>query len=108
MTFLKSTAYVLAANFLVLALGFFLRPVTARFLGPSEYGLFALVLSTATVIPALTLFSLNSGVLYFTAKKPQRVKQPLSTSPAFTIAAAANPFPSPPIFFFFSPPPLFF
>ena len=89
MTFLKSTAYVLAANFLVLALGFFLRPVTARFLGPSEYGLFALVLSTATVIPALTLFSLNSGVLYFTAKKPQRVKQLVSTSLAFTIAAAA-------------------
>ncbi|MEM4255184.1 MAG: oligosaccharide flippase family protein [Candidatus Norongarragalinales archaeon] len=85
MGFLKSTLYVLAAQALVLAASFFLRPLTARFLGPAEYGLFALVLSTANVILSFTLFSLNSGVLYFTAKNPGKTKQIVSGASGFLL-----------------------
>ena len=85
MTFLKNTLYVLAANFLILALSFFLRPFTARFLGPAEYGLFAHILSTAPVIQAFNLFSINSGVLYYSAKKPASLKKIVSSSLAFVV-----------------------
>ncbi|HIH20699.1 TPA: oligosaccharide flippase family protein [Candidatus Micrarchaeota archaeon] len=88
MTFLKNTLYILASNFLVIGMSFFLRPLTARFLGPAEYGLFALILSTSTIIPALTLFSLNSGVFYYTAKENRKDKKFVSTALAFVFIAS--------------------
>jgi len=65
---------VLAASFAGLIISFFLRPLVARFTGPGEYGLFALILNTAAVIPAMTVLSINTGVLFFTAKKREDKK----------------------------------
>ena len=80
MNVFKSALYVLAANALVLLASFLFRPLTARFLGPTEYGLFALILSTAAVIPAFTLFSFNSAVLYFASKNPSQAKKAVTNS----------------------------
>lgn len=59
---------MIIANVVSLGFAFFSRPLIARFLGPSEYGVFALVLGTAAVVPAFTLLSLNGGVLYFVSR----------------------------------------
>lgn len=88
MNFFKSASYVLTANALVLLLSFIIRPFIARFLGPSEYGVFALVLSTAAVIPAFTLFSMNSGVLYHVSKTPNKTKEIVGTVLTFVIAVS--------------------
>ncbi len=101
--FVKHTALVLAANFAGLVVSFFLRPLVARFTGPSEYGVFALILSTAAVIPALTLLSINAGVLFFTAKKhgnKKFVENIFSTSIYFTAILSVIFFV--PLYFFFT------
>ncbi len=101
--FVKHTALVLAANFVGLIVSFFLRPLIARFTSPSEYGLFALILSTAAVIPALTLLSINTGVLFFTAKKhgdKKFVENVFSTSIYFTAILSVILFV--PLYFFFT------
>jgi O-antigen/teichoic acid export membrane protein len=64
----KGTAWVLAANFVVLVLGFLVRPFIARLLGPAEYGVFALILSTGAMLVAFLSLSLNSAVVYFVAR----------------------------------------
>ncbi len=88
MNFFKSALYVLAANAVVLLLSLLLRPLVARVLGPSEYGIFALVLSTATVLQAFILFSLNSGVLYYTARNPEKKREIVSSVLAFTVLSS--------------------
>lgn len=85
--FVKNTSLVLAANILVLAFSFFLRPLVARFTGPTEYGFFALILNTAAVVSVIILLSINSGVLFFTAKKHDDknfVAKTITTSVLFT------------------------
>lgn len=67
-SFIKNTFYILIANVLILPISFFIRPLVARFVGPEQYGIFALILNTATIFSAITLLSLNSGVLYVVAK----------------------------------------
>ena len=68
--YLKNTSYVLIANLIVLVIGFFAKTIIARLLGPSEYGIYALILSTGSTLPVFLLFSLNLGVLYYAAKNP--------------------------------------
>lgn len=89
MNFYKSAFYVLGANALVFGLSLLLRSLTARVLGPLEYGLFALVLGTATVLSAFTRFSFDSGVLYFTAKNPGKRKEIVSSVIAFIFVISA-------------------
>lgn len=73
-TFVKNTALILVANVLVLGISFFLRPLIARFIGPEQYGIFALILTTSVVVTAFTSFSMNSAVLYFVSKNHGREK----------------------------------
>ncbi len=100
--FVKHTTLVLAANLAGLIISFFLRPLVARLAGPSEYGVFALILSTAAVLPAITLVSLNYGVLFFIAKKHKDKKfagRVFTTSVLFTLFLSAALFI--PLYFFF-------
>lgn len=88
-TYVKHTFYVLVANVIVLLIGFFSRPLIARFIGPDQYGIFALVFSTSTIISAVILLSLNSGVLYYAAKWNEDLKKVaglLSSSIFFLLA----------------------
>ena len=89
--YFKNTGGILLANLAVLAIGFFSRPFVARFLGPSEYGIYALILSTAALLPVLLLFSMNIGVLFYSAKNPAReaVKKIISSSTAFVVITAS-------------------
>jgi len=89
--YFKNTGYVLAANFAVLVIGFLSRPIVARLLGPSEYGAYAIILSTAALLPVFLLFSMNVGVLFYSAKNPVReaLKEIISSSTAFVIVTAS-------------------
>ncbi|MBI4361418.1 oligosaccharide flippase family protein [Candidatus Micrarchaeota archaeon] len=91
-TFVKNTALILAANVLVLAISFFLRPLIARFIGPDQYGVFALILTTSMVVTAFTAFSMNSAVLYFVSKhhgQRQKVGQTMGSACWFVTALFA-------------------
>ncbi len=90
-SFIKNTMIILAFNGLTLITSFLLRPLIARFIGPEQYGIFALILSTAAVIPALTLLSLNSAILYFVSKHHADKKiigQIIFTSVSFVTASS--------------------
>ncbi|HLD63155.1 MAG TPA: flippase [Candidatus Norongarragalinales archaeon] len=89
MSFFKNALYLLSASVLTALLSFMLKPLVARFLGPNEYGLFALILGTATVIQAFTLLSMNSGVLYWTSKAPGRKKTIVGTVLSMSLAVSA-------------------
>ncbi len=89
--YIRNTGYVLLANFAVLAVGFFSRPLIARLLRPEEYGIYAIILSTAAFLPVFILFSLNIGVLYYAAKNPlgKFIRELVSSSTAFVLIASA-------------------
>lgn len=72
LAYLRNTGYVLAANLAVLGFGFISRTLVARLLGPEQYGKYALILTTASLMPVFLLFSLNIAVVYFAARSPSK------------------------------------
>ncbi len=88
-TYVRNTLLLLAANALVLAVGFVARPLIARLLGPEEYAAFALVLSTAAALSIYLNFSLNLGLVYRVAKKPKKAGEYNSTVIAFLVLMSA-------------------
>ncbi|MBI5226934.1 flippase [Candidatus Micrarchaeota archaeon] len=81
--YVSGTFPLLLVNIAVLVIGFFSRPILAKLLGPEQYGLFALIFSTSAVLCTVLLFSLNSGVLYFSAKwadEPEKIARLASTA----------------------------
>ncbi|MFH1056571.1 MAG: oligosaccharide flippase family protein [Candidatus Micrarchaeota archaeon] len=90
-TFVKDTFLVLASNAIVLLTGFFLKPLVGRLLGPTEYGVFALILSAGAILPYILLFSLNAGILFYVAKfqrNPAFVGSVVTTSVLFVLATS--------------------
>lgn len=68
-TFAQDAAMILAAQAIAMVFGFLVRPLVARWLGPTEYGVFALILGTSAIIPAFILLTLNGGLMYYAARE---------------------------------------
>ncbi len=92
-SYIKNLSFVLAAQFVIMAFGLLSKPIVARLLGPSEYGLFALVLATASIVPAIAVFSLNQAVLYFTAKNERKSRSILYSALGLVFALSLLFFP---------------
>lgn len=83
--FLKGASWLFIANLVVLAAGFLARPLIARLLGPTEYAVFALVLSTGAALSGYLFLTLNAGITYRVAREPKRAGEFVSTALLFLI-----------------------
>lgn len=84
--FLKGASWLFVANLFVLAVSFLARPLIARWLGPTEYSMFALVLSTGAALSGYLFLTLNAGITYHVARKPKRAGEFVSTALLFLTA----------------------
>ncbi len=87
-TYLRNTSILLLSQAGIMIMAFLLKPVLARVLGPAEYGVFALVLSTAAILPLFTEFAAAGAVHYLAARyahNPKIVADILTTTLTTTV-----------------------
>lgn len=80
MNFVKNVSVTLVVKFLILGLGFVFNIWLARELGPQGLGCWALLINIAALGLQLGNFALDSANIYFTAKRPELLKNLASIS----------------------------
>ncbi len=90
MSFVDNFGYVAIAEIIASVIGFPVKILVGRFLGPEEFGKFSLVLSLVQFFLIPMLFGLTTAALKFLPSQPERKKEIISIISCLSLATTTG------------------
>ena len=72
---IKSSVYVFASFAVAAVFGYLSKVLLARYLGPSEFGLFTLSLTVVYIFSAFAIAGVGTSITFYLSKEKERSKK---------------------------------